>query len=325
MKLNLNDSFEQQAIAQNLAIKNDVELQSVLQEMETKRKPLYQKQNIALISVLLSIVMMVAGPFVLPLPPLFYVLPFVVFCFGCALFSHTKPIFSELKNTYKEKVMIPVLSIIDDSITFQPDSGISQREFTASLLFNNEPDVYSSEDFIRGKIDKTEFYLSEVKAETKDKQRNNKSTTTIFKGIIFRADFNKNFEGITILSADLYRVNIAQPHKVIPTIPIEMENTAFNKMFNIRTTDEIEARYLLSPLMMEKLIELNEKSPASIGMSFVNNSIYIAFPYVRQLFEPQMHKSFLDVDALQADLYVIRLMCLAIKELRLNLRIWGKD
>lgn len=60
-------------------------------------------------------------------------------------------------------------------------------------------------------------------------------------------------------------------------------------------------------------------------MSFVNNSIYIAFPYVRQLFEPQMHKSFLDVDALQADLYVIRLMCLAIKELRLNLRIWGKD
>ncbi|SHG03242.1 DUF3137 domain-containing protein [Pedobacter caeni] len=325
MKPDVNDNFEQQAVTQNSAINNNMELQALLQEMEVKRKSLYKKQNISSICIFLTLIVMVAGPFILPLPFYFYAVPFVFFCFGCNLVNQTKPELLELKNTYKEKILVQAMKIIDDSIIFQPDSGISKREFTASLLFDMDPNVYSTEDLMIGKIDKTEFYLSEVKAEYKSKPGKIEFSTAIFKGVIFRADFNKNFEGITILSADRLRLNISPYDKVIPGTPIEMENTAFNKLFNIRTTNEIEARYLLSPLLMEKLIELNKKSSGTISVSFINNSIYIAFPRVRQLFEVQTHKSFLNAEALEEDLYVIRLMCFAIEELRLNTRIWGKN
>jgi hypothetical protein len=93
----------------------------------------------------------------------------------------------------------------------------------------------------------------------------------------------------------------------------------------ILISPDVEARYLLSPVMMEKLIELDKKFKSRITVTFIRNSIYISFPMSEQFFELQIRKSLLDPKTFDRDLSIVRFMCLIIKELGLNTRIWGKD
>ncbi|SHG03214.1 DUF3137 domain-containing protein [Pedobacter caeni] len=333
MGLNLNETPDEQIVLQDLAIKNNKELQSVLKELEIERKRLYLLQIQCTLLPLLSLILMVAGPFFLPFPFAFYLLPFITFCYGCSLITKFSEGFTVFKKAHKEKLMIPLLKVIDESITLKPESGISKGDFIDSMLYSIYPDYYGSSDYVQGKIDKTEFYFSEVAAAYDlDPKQKKKAAAPIFKGIVFRADFNKNFKGTTILSADHSRKLIVRNGHYrgatgvyIPTEKIEMENTAFNELFNIRSTDAIEARYLLTPLMMEKLVQLNTGSGGTIGVAFTKNTIYISFPMFFYFFEPQMSKNLLDPKTLHRDLSVVRLMCNVIKELGLNTRIWGKE
>lgn len=330
MALNLNDNPELQAISQNLDIKNNLSVQATLQEMEVERKRLVNEVGKSGLFIFLSLLLLVVGLLKFSLPMWIYILPVTGFIYGCVQSGKTSPKLLQFKNAYKENVMMPMLKTIDQSLVLQPNSGISRSDFINSLLFNKYPHLYHSEDYVWGKIDKTAFYFSEVNATYVKKSDKRDLKFSIFKGIIFRADFNKNFEGITILRANILTA-LQHSHYEggaqfeVPTAKIEMENITFNDRFVLKSTNEVEARYLLSPVMMEKLIELDKKSKYRITVTFVRNSIYIAFPRYEQFFEPQINKSLLDSKTFERDLSIVRFMCQIIKELGLNTRIWGKD
>lgn len=331
MGLNLNDHPELQAISQNLDIKNNLSVQALLQEMEAQRKRLVNENGKAFLLTFLSLLFLVVGLLKFSLSLWIYILPVIGFIYGCNLSAKIKPKLLLFKDAYKEKVMVPMLKSIDQSLALQPDSGISRSDFINSLLFSLYPHIYHSEDYVWGRIDKTAFYFSEVTAAYEARSGNQRSQTSFFKGIIFRADFNKNFEGLTIVRANNLSVAIQHSRYAggaqieMPTSKIEMENIAFNERFMLKSTNEVEARYLLSPVLMEKLIELDKKCKSRITVTFIRNSIYIAFPMSEQFFEPKINKSLLDPKTFDKDLSIVRFMCQIIKELRLNTRIWGKD
>lgn len=238
------------------------------------------------------------------------------------------------KNRFKNDVIGTALRTVDPSLTISPDNGILQEEFKFSQLFTTDPDRYHTEDLVSGKIDKTSFYFAEVHAEYKIEThgKNGKQTQwhNIIKGIIFTADFNKHFNGLTVVRPKDFGASLgAWFSKNVFSIGdknvVELENDGFKKNFVTYSTDQIEARYILTPSMMEKINELNQRSAYTISLSFINSSMYIAFPLDHNYFEAPVFKSLLQPNLLDKDMSVLSFMYDIVHELDLNTRIWTKQ
>ena len=207
-------------------------------------------------------------------------------------------------------------------------------EFRNSQLFTTDPDRYATEDLISGKAERTSFYFAEVhaeyKTETQTKNGRQVQWHDIFKGIIFVADFNKNFNGETVVRPKDIGSSIGawfskNVYAFGDKNVIELENEYFNKNFVTYSTDQIEARYILTPAMMEKISDLNERSAYCVSLSFINSSMYIAFPLDQNYFEPPVFKTLLRPNLLENDLSILSFMYDIVRELDLNTRIWSKQ
>ena len=238
------------------------------------------------------------------------------------------------KSRFKNEVIGAALSTVDPSLTLDPYKGILEAEFRFSQLFSTSPDRYHTEDLVSGKADKTSFYFAEVhaeyKTETQTKSGRQVQWHDILKGIVFSADFNKNFNGVTVVRPKDLGASIgAWFSKNVFSIGdknvVQLENDSFNKKFVTYSTDQIEARYILTPAMMEKINALDERSAYTVSVSFINSSLYIAFPLNKNYFEPPVFKTLLKPDLLDDDMSVLSFMYDIIQELDLNTRIWTKQ
>lgn len=237
------------------------------------------------------------------------------------------------KNRFKQEVVGASLSAVDQSLTLEPYKGILESEFRFSQLFSTDPDRYHTEDLVCGNGGKTQFYFAEVhaeyKTETQTKNGRQVSWHDILKGIIFVADFNKNFNGVTIVRPKDFGSSVsAWFSKNVFSFGdknvVELENDAFNKNFVVYSNDQVEARYILTPAMMERISNLNDRSAYTVSLSFINSNMYIAFPLDKNYFEPPVFKTLLNPDLLADDMSVLKFMYDIVKELDLNTRIWTK-
>ena len=64
---------------------------------------------------------------------------------------------------------------------------------------------------------------------------------------------------------------------------VELEDIQFNKLFRVSCSNQIEARYILTPDMMSKLLSFDEIAK-SIEITMVGNRMYVGFSSFR-LFE----------------------------------------
>lgn len=219
-------------------------------------------------------------------------------------------------------------------MVFTPQSGLPEYEFISSDLFTTEPDRYKTQDLISGTADKTSFEFAEVKAEykTETQTKNGTKTTwhTIFEGIIFVADFNKNFSVSTVVRPKNFGASLGawfskNVFSFGNTEVVQLENIDFDNKFVTYSRSQIEARYILTPAMMERILDLNNKSDETISISFIHSKMYIAFPLYHNYFEAPIHSSLLVPDLLTDDLSIVQFMHDIVHELDLNTRIWGKE
>lgn len=229
----------------------------------------------------------------------------------------------ELSAYYKKEVITKVLQSFCEDAAFIPEQGIDENVFINSNLFIS-PDRYHTEDLIKGRVGKTVFRCAEVHAEEKKTSVNSKGQSRtywvdIFKGFIFIADFHKDFQGqTTVVRNSLLKWNFSGSR-------VKLENPEFEKIFDVYSTNQIEARYLLSPSMMEQLVALDRGLNKSIKISFRNSSILIAIPESKDHFEASIWKSISDLNQLKSDFSTIHKLVAIVDNLNLNTRIWTKE
>lgn len=229
----------------------------------------------------------------------------------------------ELSAYYKKEVITKVLQSFCEDAAFIPEQGIDENEFINSNLFIS-PDRYHTEDLIKGRVGKTVFRCAEVHAEEKKTSVNSKGQSRtywvdIFKGFIFIADFHKDFQGqTTVVRNSLLKWNFSGSR-------VKLENPDFEKIFDVYSTNQVEARYLLSPSMMEQLVALDRGMNKSIKISFRNSSILIAIPESKDHFEANIWKPINDLNQLKSDFSTIHMLISIVDSLNLNTRIWTKE
>lgn len=67
---------------------------------------------------------------------------------------------------------------------------------------------------------------------------------------------------------------------------IKLEDIEFNKLFNVFSDDEIEARYLITTAFMERLLNLKTTFKSkNVKCAFINNQVFFALSTKKNLFE----------------------------------------
>lgn len=223
---------------------------------------------------------------------------------------------------YKEEVVDEIIHAFCPNATYSPNNGVSEDLFRNSGLFTS-PNRYHAEDLIEGCLDKTSFICSEVHAEER-RARSTKNGVQyywedIFKGFLFIADFHKEFQGeTTVLRDSFFKIKMGASR-------VKMENPDFEKVFDVFSTNQIEARYLITPSMMERMLKLDSNFKKGITISFRDSTILVAIPDSKNRFEADVWSSLSDMSILKSDFAVLQSLLDIVDELNLNTRIWSKE
>jgi len=298
------------------------EVEKQLEEIQTKvRKANEQSKYIWIAYAVFAIITLLLGYFSDSIG--YY---FATGAGGFGAFSADSYLKNKAKAGFKMNIIQKLIN--EDAslgITYYPDQSISVAEFEASKIFNSYVDRYHGEDLFEGKRDKTVFKFSEIKAEEKHETTDSEghrqtSYSTIFEGVMFIAEFHKNLKGITRVkegSDGFFEKLFAGKSKV------SLENINFEKIYNTYSTDQVEARYILTPDMMERMLKLKEKFNAKVEFSFLHNLVFIAIHSNKDQFELDRKKP-VDHAQIKRIFAEIDSFIEIIDMLNLNTRIWGK-
>ncbi len=243
-----------------------------------------------------------------------------------------KFLIKDYSQEFKDKVISPLVSEIDKNLIYKKDVHVEEFKFINSRLFPEIPDKLEGNDYISGIIDNVKIELSDLHAKKKHTNSHGKDNwSTIFQGLFIVSQFNKNFSGSTVVLPDIAQNSFGnligswlQSHNSNRGELIKMDSPEFEKEFVVYGNNQIEARYILTNSLMQKLLEFKKKSRHNLYVSFVFNHIYIAIDYGRDLFEPSVFKALLEYKVAIEYIKTLHLAIGVVEELKLNKKLWSK-
>ncbi len=131
------------------------------------------------------------------------------------------------------------------------------------------------EDEIAGAHDGVRFSLIEAHLKYRSGGRK-KRTRTVFHGQLIVIDYPRPFAGTTIIKRDASVLNgLGRPGKAFRRVGLV--SSKFEKAFEAWSTDQVEARALLDPVMLERFAELERLfDGAKLRVAFADAKLYIA-------------------------------------------------
>lgn len=321
----------------------DEKLKKQLQYLETKRKSILIFYVIAIALFLGAIITVVcffgnyegaeakehAGTFILSfIGPVFL---------GIYIIGFGNKKIPAYKAVYKKEVVGKIAHSIDPSWEYDSKAHVAEEVYIESGLFNKSYEEFYGDDKVSGRVGQVVFESSELKTgsyyEYTDGDGNSKSEWNgVFHGYFFHADFNKHLQGATYLIngdleavADTLRATSSNSKTRKRGSMVALENKEFAKVFKVHSTSQIEARYILTPKLMESLLHVYEVFKLPMHMSFIGEKVYLAILFSKDLFEPSIWKSGLNMKELNKLYQLLNLNKIIIEELDLNTRIWTKD
>jgi hypothetical protein len=233
-------------------------------------------------------------------------------------------------SKYKGKIVKSIVEFLDSRLTYSENSSVNIYRLSESKIFLINPNVVESKDNICGRLGETYFTFSEVKARFETDKEERKGVN-IFKGLFIIAGFNKTFSGETIVLPDIAQRALGSFGQLLQSANkvrgqlIKLEDPEFEKLFVVYGSDQIEARYILTPGLMRRIVDFTTKAGRKVHLSFVNSKVYIAIPYWKNLFEPKLFKSLASFEDIQRYYEDVNFIIGIIDELNLNTRIWSNS
>jgi hypothetical protein len=230
------------------------------------------------------------------------------------------PIWSYEENIKKE-IFPNVLNFFGD-FKYHIETKKSVKEYYATELIPHH-DTEIAEDHITGTYKDIKVDLFETKL-SKDSDENSSTTlNTVFDGIIVEVSMNKSFSGKTVVKKDIGTVGNWFIKKSTSLKKVKLEDPNFEKMFEVYSDDQVEARYLLTVTFIERLKELVENfGGKSIQCCFYNNKLLMMIPIEKDMFEPgSIYEAEDFIDDSKSLLKELSLIFSIIDTLKLNMEI----
>ncbi|RZJ66213.1 MAG: DUF3137 domain-containing protein [Flavobacterium sp.] len=251
------------------------------------------------------------NPFFVVLPFIFGLFIMVAFPIVAILFFMKKQksvqqrtktnslIATEYYVDFKDKLMREIVKSFNGTFEYFPKNAISAKDFAAMEVYAKNAMAYRGEDLIIGKIGGTNVEMCEF-------------ATAKISGLFMVADFNKRFRGVTKVltkvwgkkSLDIPLLLLEGEIEIDTTgnfeqyekdrkrfsgatlEDVELENIDFNDRFDIYSSNQIEARYILSLRLMERMVDFNKSNDCDMNFVFANSKMYFTIHWGANLLEP---------------------------------------
>ena len=230
------------------------------------------------------------------------------------------PIWSYEENIKKE-IFPNVLNFFGD-FKYHVETKKSVKEYYATELIPKH-DTEIAEDHITGTYKDIKVDLFETKLSNDSDENSSTTLNTVFDGIIVELSMNKSFSGKTVIKKDIGTVGNWFINKSTSLKKVKLEDPNFEKMFEVYSDDQVEARYLLTVTFIERLKELVENfGGKSIQCCFYNNKLLMMIPIEKDMFEPgSIYEAEDFIDDSKSLLKELSLIFNIIDTLKLNMKI----
>lgn len=234
--------------------------------------------------------------------------------------------YHQRNKEYKAQVVPKMVEAICPGATYSPQGTFDKNIIRASRLYDvSWGEHYKNEDTIRGKVDKTDFVYSEVTLS--HTQSNGKTSYEVidFQGFVFEADFNKHFPGTTIVTSHRFTLTGNFNGLFSDMKRCHLEDVDFEHAYCTYATNDQEARYILSPALQQRILNMHHQFCTQLGdkelsISFHEGRMLIMVPSKKDRFEVKS-----DIEGVKQDFLALALMIDIVEQLNLNLRIWTKE
>lgn len=210
---------------------------------------------------------------------------------GILLFAYANPKLKAFKKHYKDGIVYGIFRENCENVSYLPTEGFT-KEMIRETGFMQLGNMYHSEDLISGKYNGVPFRRSDVLIQ--DHRSNGKSsyTVTYFRGRWITLNFNKTFHrdlqlvqkgfGYSKSKRSFFTKQTERRHRV------EFENVQFNNLFDCYCQDDQEAFYLITPQIMEALMNYTSMSDGKVMIGFRDNIVHVAIENGKDTLEPHV-------------------------------------
>ncbi len=293
-----------------------------IQAIEAKRKELYEtfkkERNKGILFGGLAIILFIVsfglgGESIEPFTALIGgILIIVAIVFGAKAGQHAQT----FKKLIKSEFIIEMLKTQFEDVTYNHKESIPISRINQTKMIK-APDRFSGEDYISGTYKGVAFEVSDVDLKERVETRDSKGNThvsyqTYFKGRWYIYQFPRAFDGtLKIAEGRGYQMNHRGLEKV------DTESITFNKKFAIYASDMQYAFYHLTPVIMEKFMELESMHRGKILFYFHDNELHIGINDRKDYLEIPISRS-LDDQAINDFRSDIEIIPAIINEVRLD-------
>lgn len=207
----------------------------------------------------------------------------LAFLFGApALWLYSQ--YSKIDQELRDTVVPEAIGLVRPGLKYFPHSSFRTDELKNTLFFPWEIGTSRTFNEIRGSFKGIAYRTFQF--EARSYKRTNDSHKTLF-GLMIEIAHGRNVKGITKVEPDelLNKMEnkigelFEEPfYKTQGLEPVRLENPEFEELFAATSTDQIEARTLLTPKMMEQLVGAHKQLDKRLSCVFLEKSLFICIP-----------------------------------------------
>ena len=206
-------------------------------------------------------------------------------------------ILKHYKAKAKETVFEKLFSFWGNFKYYPKRSGIynDNETYIHDLNLFSEFNRYNCDDFISGEYNGLKMDIQELDLKYVTGSGRNRRVVQIFKGVLVISDCNKKFSGKTVITTDKGVFNSL--NGLFSELEnVKLEDPVFEKYFEVYSSDQIEARYLLTAGFMNRLVKSAAKNKdMKIMCSFEHGKINLALECSKDWFEIPVTKPVTDI------------------------------
>ncbi|ABV89365.1 DUF3137 domain-containing protein [Shewanella pealeana] len=222
------------------------------------------------------------------------------------------------KTDVKQKIYPLIFKYFGHDFIFCKEHKMSLSALKASKLLPYYESA-SFDDYVQGTYKNIEIAINELQLTKQVKRDKSTDTVTVFKGVMIELSSHKDFRGHTVVVKNRGGLVNFLSDSFKGLERVKLEDPIFEKQFDVFSTDQIEARYLLTVTFMERLQELSASFGNKIQCAFYRNKLLImlgskenrfemasifkaaTFEYEFSQINKEMKQLFAIVDVLQLD------------------------
>lgn len=199
--------------------------------------------------------------------------------------------FSDYAVDTKMMVLEKVVSFFGD-FKYKYGRSLPRSVVEKSALFGDFYRQYG-DDYFEGSYNGVGIKISEEHLTSEYYTNKGKREKVIFDGVLIVLDMNKKFLGQTVVRHDWGMFNFLMQAPVclikkknVKLFNVRLEDCVFEKQFEVFSSDQVEARYLLTTAFMERIMEVKRRFRGKkIQFSFFDNKLFIAVSTGKDMFE----------------------------------------